>query len=199
MARYTGPKNRLSRKEGQDLFGRGNKLRRASQPPGQHGPKGARRSSNYGTQLREKQKTKRIYGIMEQQFTGYFEKAARYRGSTGERLLTLLELRLDNVIYRLGFVPTRAMARQIVSHKHVLVNDKSVNIPSFQVEIGDTITLDAKAQEIPVIKARLQDQELPTPTWLTRQAVVGKILTLPSRTEIDGNVNEQFIVEFYSR
>ncbi len=199
MARYTGPKNRLSRREGQDLFGKGNKLRRANQPPGQHGPKGTRRQSDYGVQLREKQKTRRIYGIMERQFHKYFEKAAKYRGSTGSRLLQLLELRLDNVVYRLGFASTRAMARQLVAHGHVLVDGQVVTIPSYQTKIDQTVTLDTKAQKMPVIAARLEDKELPTPAWLVRQAAVGKIASLPSREDVDGNINEQLIVEFYSR
>src|SRR3989344_818943 len=124
MSRYTGPKNRLSRRERFDLFGKGNKLRRSQVPPGQHGPKGFSRLSDYGVQLREKQKTKRIYGTIEKQFKGYFEKAKKVRGKTGEHLLRLLETRLDNVVYRLSFVPTRAMARQLVSHGHVFVNER---------------------------------------------------------------------------
>lgn len=199
MARYTGSKNRLSRREGQDLFGRGNKLRRATQVPGQHGAKHTRRLSNFGVQLREKQKTKRIYGIMEKQFHRYFEKAAKFRGSTGARLLQLLELRLDNAIYRLGFAPTRAMSRQMVSHGHVTVNGQSVNIPSFMVGVGDKIALDSKAVLIPEVARRLEDKELPVPAWLSRQDHSGEVMALPERTDIDGNINEQLIVEFYSR
>src|SRR3989344_4324003 len=144
MARYTGPKNRLSRREGMDLFGKGAKLRRAAQPPGQHGPKGTRRSSDYAAQLREKQKTRRLYGIMEAQFRKYFEISAGVPGKTGEVLLQTLETRLDNVVYRLGFAATRAMARQMVSHGHVMVGGKVVNIPSFLVKVGNIITLDPK-------------------------------------------------------
>lgn len=199
MARYTGAKNRLSRREGQDLFGRGNKLRRATQVPGQHGARRVRRLSNFGTQLREKQKTKRIYGIMERQFHRYFEKAAKFRGSTGERLLQLLELRLDNIVYRMGFAPTRAMARQMVGHAHVLVNGETVSIPSFQVGIGDKISLDPTAAAIPEVAKRLEDRELPVPAWVTRQANVGELTALPQRADVDGNINEQLIVEFYSR
>ncbi len=199
MARYTGAKNRLSRREGQDLFGRGNKLRRATQVPGQHGAKRVRRLSNFGTQLREKQKTKRIYGIMERQFHRYFEKAAKLRGSTGERLLQLLELRLDNIVYRMGFAPTRAMARQMVNHAHVMVNGDFVSIPSFQVGVGDKISLDPKAAAIPEVAKRLEDHELPVPAWVARKDNLGELLALPERSDVDGNINEQLIVEFYSR
>lgn len=199
MARYTGPKNRLSRREEVDLFGKGNKLRRSAQPPGQHGPKRTRRLSDFGVQLREKQKTKRLYGILERQFHKYFEKAAQFRGTTGEKLLQLLETRLDNVVYRLGFVPTRAMARQLTSHGHILVDGNRVNIPSYQVKASQTISLDSISQAIPSVRIRLEDQEMSLPGWLTRQAAVGQVTHLPARPEIDSPVNEQLIVEFYSR
>lgn len=192
MARYTGPKNRLSRREGIDLFGRGNKLRRATVPPGQHGPRGTKRLSDYGTQLREKQKTKRMYGIMERQFRKYFEKASQFRGSTGERLLQLLETRLDNIVYRLGFTPTRAMARQLVGHGHVLVNNQKVNIPSYQVQPDQVITLK-------LVKIQPENSEITIPAWLQRQGPAGRILKIPARAEIDSPVNEQLIVEYYSR
>lgn len=153
MARYTGPKDRLSRREGFDLFGKGAKLTRLSVPPGVHGPKGAaRQPSQYGRQLREKQKVRRIYGVMERQFRKYINQALRSRGNTGEVLLILLEKRLDNIVFRLGFTPTRMMARQLVSHRHVLVNDMKVNIPSYQVKKGDVIMLTAKALEMPPVK-----------------------------------------------
>jgi small subunit ribosomal protein S4 len=199
MSNYTGPKNRLSRREGLDLFSKGNKLRRAAQPPGQHGAKGAPRPTEYGTQLREKQKTKRLYGIIEGQFRKYFEIARRVRGKTGETLLVLLEMRLDNVVYRLGLASTRSQARQLVSHGHVLVNGHVVNIPSCQVKMGDIITFDTVAINIPQIKIRLDNSEFHAPAWLERQAAVGKIARLPQRGDIDVPVNEQLIVEFYSR
>jgi small subunit ribosomal protein S4 len=199
MSRYTGPKNRLSRREGFDLFAKGNKLRRATIPPGQHGQKGTPRLSGFGTQLREKQKTKRLYGIIERQFRGYFEKAARVRGKTGEALLRFLETRLDNVVYRLGFAKTRAMARQLVSHCHILVNNRTVSFPSYQVQIGDVITLSKKALLIPHVQTQLQNSEFHPPAWLARQAAVGKIQNLPVRVDIDEPINEQLIVEFYSR
>jgi small subunit ribosomal protein S4 len=203
MGRLTGPKNRLSRREGIDLFGKGNKLRRADQVPGQHGPKGGsrgpKRLSGFGVQLREKQKTKRMYGIMEKQFRKYFEKAAKSRGSTGEILLQLLEVRLDNAVYRLGLVPTRNMARQIVGHGHVRVNGQKVTIPSYQVRVGDEVTLLDSALNMPVVKARLENKDLPIPGWLTREGAAGKIVSLPLRPEIDSPVSEQLIVEYYSR
>ncbi len=200
MAHYTGPKNRLSRREGLDLFGKGNKLRRATQVPGQHGPKGSKRKvSDYGTQLREKQKTRRLYGIMEKQFRGYFEKARKVRGKTGEALLRLLETRLDNVVYRLSFVPTRNMARQLVGHGHILVDGKMVTIPSYQVKVGQQISLGKKALEMPVVKSRLDNPELSLPAWLKRTAAVGQIQSLPARIDIDSPVNDQLIVEYYSR
>src|SRR3989344_4862054 len=138
MARYTGPKDRLSRREGFDLFGKGARLTRLTVPPGIHGPKGTRNFSQYGRQLREKQKVKRLYGLLEKQFRRYVEKALKAKGNTGEVLLSNLERRLDNVIYRLGFAPTRPSARQLVSHGHVLIDGKKVNIPSYQLKVGET-------------------------------------------------------------
>lgn len=199
MSHYTGPKNRLSRREGMDLFGKGNKLRRATVPPGQHGPKGARRSSDYGQQLREKQKIRRTYAIIEAQFRGYFEKAKKVRGKTGEVLLSLLETRLDNTVYRLGFAPTRAMARQLVSHGHITVQGKKVSFPSYQVAVGETISLDSAALKIPAVVARLENLDIKPPAWLQRQAHIGQVIKKPVRTDIDSPVNEQLIVEFYSR
>ncbi len=200
MARFSGPKNRLSRREGVDLFGKGNKLRKSTQAPGQHGPKGSRRRpSDFGLQLREKQKTRRMYGIMERQFRGYFEKARKVKGKTGEVLLRLLESRLDNVIYRLGFVPTRAMGRQLVSHGLVLVNNKTVNIPSYQTKSNDIISLSPKAVLIPAVKARLENSQEQLPAWLKRQAAVGTVTGQPSRADINSPINEQLIVEYYSR
>ncbi len=186
MARYTGPKNRLSRREGLDLFGRGNKLRRAAVPPGQHGPKGVRRLSDYGAQLREKQKAKRIYGLLERQFAKYFVQDSK-------NFLSLLETRLDNTVYRLGLVPTRAMARQLVGHYHILVNSRALNIPSYQVRPGDVISLGPK------IKLPAPEVEAIPPAWLSRQAQVGRVERLPGRADIDTSINDQLIVEYYSR
>lgn len=199
MARYTKAKDKLSRREGVDLFGKGTKLTRLNITPGQHGPKGFRSTSQYGKQLREKQKVKRMYGILEKQFVRYIKEAFKSKGNTGEALLVALETRLDNIIYRLGFAPTRPMARQIVNHGHVLVDGKRVNIPSYQVRLGQSITLSTKALEIPAIKKLLSNEEISLPSWLKRKAAVGKVEKLPVRSDIVEPIFEQDIVEFYSR
>jgi small subunit ribosomal protein S4 len=199
MAKYNGPKDRLSRREGFDLFGKGGKLTRLNVPPGVHGPKGSRTGSQYSRQLREKQKVRRLYGLMEKQFRRYVYEALKSRGNTGELLLSLLERRLDNTLYRLGFAPSRPAARQFVGHRHVLVNGKKVNIPSYQVKIGDTVSLSAKALGIPTIKKLLENDEYKLPSWLERKAVMGKVGGLPKREDIVEPVSEQDIVEFYSR
>lgn len=199
MARYTGPKDRLSRREGFDLFSKGAKLTRLAVPPGVHGPTRTRMPSQYGRQLREKQKVKRIYGILEKQFRKYVESALKSRGNTGEKLLILLEKRLDNVIYRLGFVPTRPAARQLVSHRHVLVNGKKVNIPSFEVSVGDVVGVSDKAAEIPAIKESMAEKDKKIPGWLEKKATLGKIVKEPVREDITEPISEQDIVEFYSR
>jgi small subunit ribosomal protein S4 len=200
MARYTGPKDRLSRRENFDLFGKGAKLTRLTVPPGVHGPKGSyRRVSEYGKQLREKQKVRRLYGVMEKQFKGYVTKAFREKGNTGNRLLSLLERRLDNVVYRLGFAPTRSAARQFVSHRHVLVNGKILNIPSYQVKVGDTIGLSSVALEIPSIKKLLGDEDYKVSDWLKRKAAVGKITREPNADDVHEPISIQDIIEFYSR
>ncbi len=200
MARYTGPKDRLSRREGVDLFGKGAKLTRLNIFPGIHGPKGQQRSqSQYGRQLREKQKVKRLYGILESQFRRYVEEAFKTKGNTGEALLSLLERRLDNVAYRLGFAPSRLSARQLVSHRHVLVNGKKLNIPSYKVSIGDVISLDAKGLSVPEVKKSLDDKDFQVPSWLSRKAAAGKMEKEPSREDVTEPITEQEIVEFYSR
>lgn len=182
-----------------DLFGKGAKLTRLATPPGVHGPKRARRSSQYGRQLREKQKVKRLYGVLEKQFRRYVKMAVRSKGNTGEKLLSFLEKRLDNVIYRLGFAPTRPAARQMISHKHVLVNGKVVNIPSFEVKEGDTVSLSSKAIQIPAVKTILGKKDIKIPTWLKRKAVVGKVIGDVKREDVTEPITEQDIVEFYSR
>ncbi len=199
MARYTKAKDRLSRREGVDLFGKGSKLTRLTVPPGQHGPKGGGRVSQYGRQLREKQKVKRMYGLMEGQFRKYVNIAFKTRGNTGEALVILLERRLDNVVYRLGFAPTRAAARQLVSHRHVKVDDKRVNIPSYQVRVGETISLTDKTVNIPAVKKIVEDKEYKTPSWLARKAIIGKITRMPKRDDISETISELDIVEYYSR
>lgn len=200
MARYTGPKDRLSRREGFDLFGKGAKLTRITVPPGVHGPKGAPRSqSQYGRQLREKQKVKRIYGVMEAQFRGYIDEAQKTKGNTGEKLLSLLERRLDNIVFRLGFAPTRLLARQLVSHRHVLVNGKRLNIPSYKVRVGDTVTLSSRAIKIPSVAKVLEDEDRKIPAWLKRKAVVGMMEKEPTSQDVTEPISVQDIVEFYSR
>ncbi|KKP39378.1 MAG: 30S ribosomal protein S4 [Candidatus Woesebacteria bacterium GW2011_GWC2_33_12] len=185
MAKYNGPKDRLSRREGVDLFNKGAKLTRLNVLPGVHGPKGQTKApSQYGRQLREKQKVKRIYGILEKQFKIYIEKALKSKGNTGEALLVLLEKRLDNVIYKLGFSTTRPMARQLVSHRHVLVNGKKVNIPSYQVKTGDVVSLSTKIIEMPVVKKLVSDNEYEAPSWLERKISLGKVNRDPVRSDI---------------
>jgi len=197
--RYTGPKDRLSRREGFDLFNAGVKIPRLNVPPGIHGPKGSRGSSQYGKQLREKQKVKRMYGIFERQFEKYVTEAFKKKGNTGEVFMVSLERRLDNVVYRLGFAPSRPSARQLVSHRHVLVNGKKLNIPSYQVSVGDTVSLDGKALAIAEVKKTLDSKDHVVPEWITRKAAVGKIAKLPKREDIVESISEQDIVEFYSR
>jgi len=199
MGKYTGPKDRLSRREGFDLFGAGPKITRLNTPPGVHGPKGTRGSSQFGKQLREKQKVKRMYGIMEKQFRKYAEDAFKSKGNTGEALLVSLEIRLDNVVYRLGFAPSRPAARQLVSHRHVLVNGKKVNIPSYKLSLGDTVSVDAKGLVIPENKKSFENEDHTVPVWLERKAAVGKFSTMPKRADITEAITEQDIVEFYSR
>jgi len=199
MGKYVGPKDRLSRRENFDIFSAGAKLTRLNVPPGVHGPKGTRGSSQYGKQLREKQKVKRLYGLMEKQFRRYVEQAFKSKGNTGEAILISLERRLDNVIFRLGFAPSRPAARQLVSHRHVLVNGKKVNIPSYNLAIGDTVSLDATASKIPEVKAAIEDTDVKIPSWLEKKALVGKVSTSPKREDISEAISEQDIVEFYSR
>lgn len=199
MGKYVGPKDRLSRREAFDLFSAGAKLTRLNVPPGVHGPKGTRGSSQYGKQLREKQKVKRLYGILEKQFRRYVEEALKSKGNTGETLLVSLEKRLDNTVFRLGFAPSRPSARQIVSHRHVLVNGKKVNIPSYNLRIGDTVTLDSTASDIPEIKRAIEQKDFKLPSWLEKKALVGKVSADPKREDVTEPISEQDIVEFYSR
>lgn len=202
MARYTGPKNKVARREGVNLGLKSLPIKvekRLGVLPGQHGKKGRRKVSEFGMQLREKQKVKAIYGVLEKQFRKYFAMAAKSKGATGETLLTILERRLDNVVYRLGMAQTRAAARQIVAHRHVLVNSKKVNIPAFLVKIGDVIVLDSKASNIPEVKKLLAEQNMNIPSWLEKKGAAGKIVRFPTRADIDATVTEQLIVEFYSR
>jgi small subunit ribosomal protein S4 len=204
MGKYNGPKDRLSRREGFDLFGKGTRLTRLNVPPGVHGPKasaggGRGRSYQYKKQLREKQKVKRFYGILEKQFRNYVKSALAKKGKTSDSLFALLESRLDNVIYRLGFASSRPQARQLVSHRHVLVNGKKLNIPSYQVKLGDTISLSPKALEIPTIQKLLKDKDTKLPGWLKRKAAIGKVEKLPTRDDVPEPFEDADVIEFYSR
>lgn len=207
MARYLGPKAKLSRREGTDLFLKsarrsiGDKAKFDSKP-GQHGRTSGARTSDFGLQLREKQKVKRMYGVLEKQFRRYFEEADRRRGNTGSNLLFLLETRLDNVVYRMGFGSTRAEARQLVSHKAVLVNGKSVNIPSYMVKVGDVLSVREKsAKQNRVVEALQLAQQVGMPAWVDVNAekVQGVFKAIPDRDQFAADVNESLIVELYSR
>ncbi|MCL2124922.1 MAG: 30S ribosomal protein S4 [Oscillospiraceae bacterium] len=208
MARYTDAVCRLCRREGQKLFLKGDRCYtekcaadRRAYPPGQHG-QGRTKTSEYGLQLREKQKTKRYYGILENQFRGYFEMASKRKGKTGENLLAILESRLDNTIYRLGFAMSRAEARQLVLHGHFLVNGRKVNIPSFLVKPGMIISLKEKSRSLDKFKSTIEANAFrQPPKWLDydANALVAKVVTVPSRDDIDMPVEEQLIVELYSK
>jgi small subunit ribosomal protein S4 len=203
MARYTGPKSRISRRYGIALFGPSKALERKNYPPGMHGPKGSRRKqSDYATALAEKQKLRHQYGLMERQFRRYFETALRKRGVTGETLLQMLETRLDNVVYRLGFANSRNAARQLVSHGHVTVNNRKVNVASYNLKAGDTITIKDKPGSRRLVTRNLELTQIqPIPDWLVvdKDQFQGKMVRIPSREEIAPVVNEQLVVELYSR
>lgn len=203
MARYTGPRTRISRRFGVPLFGSSKSLERRNFPPGQHGIRaGRKKKSEYSVALGEKQKLRFQYGVLERQFRKYYEEAARRRGITGEIILQLLELRLDNVCYRLGFGNTRQAARQLVNHGHVLVNGKVVDIASYECKAGDVVKVGAKPSS-QQMGLRMLDltQAVPLVDWLTldRTAIQGSISRVPERSDIDPMVNEQLIVELYSR
>lgn len=200
MARYTGAKRKLSRREGLALFGKDVKSieRKGAVAPGQQTSRGRRRVSEYGIQLREKQKTKRMYGILERQFKKYASEANKVKGATGLSLLRLLELRLDNIVYRLGLSKSRAGARQLVSHGHILVEGQKLAIPSYSVKLGQTIALSNKLLDNTQVKKSLDELET-LPKWLERKATVGRVLRIPERDEMELSIDEQLIVEFYSR
>ncbi|MFN2476342.1 MAG: 30S ribosomal protein S4 [Chthoniobacterales bacterium] len=203
MGRYTGPKTKVARRYGVPLFGPSKSLERKNYPPGMHGPKGSRRKqSDYAVALGEKQKLRYQYGILEKQFRRIFQTALRRRGVTGETLLQLLETRLDNVVFRLGLANTRSGARQLVSHGHVLVNGRGVNIASYNVKAGDEVMIKdrPKSRQLAVRNLELT-QIAPVPDWLVanRDAMSGKVARIPARDEMQPMVNEQLIVELYSR
>jgi small subunit ribosomal protein S4 len=206
MARYLGPRLKLSRREGTDLFLKSgvrplDSKCRAESAPGQHGARRAR-LSDYGVQLREKQKVRRLYGVLERQFRNYYKKADRQKGATGENLLRLLEARLDNVVYRMGFGSTRAEARQLVSHKSILVNGQSVNVPSYQVKTGDTIAIAEHAKGQLRVQAALQlAAQRGACDWVDVNAgtLSGTFKRTPDRSELPSEINENLIVELYSK
>ena len=206
MAPYTGPKCKLARREGTALFLKSARRSLDSKckidsAPGQHGGKKPR-LSDYGLQLREKQKIRRIYGVLERQFRRYFAEAERRKGSTGELLLQLLESRLDNVVYRMGFGSTRAEARQLVSHKAIAVNGQVVNIPSFQVKAGDVVSIREKAKkQVRIQEALSLATQVGLPGWVAVDAnkLEGVFKNMPDRAELTGDINEQLVVEFYSK
>ena len=203
MGKYTGPKTKVSRRYGVPLFGSSKALERKNYPPGMHGPKGSRRKqSDYAIALGEKQKLRYQYGLLEKQFRRIFQTALRKRGVTGETLLQLLETRLDNVVFRLGLANTRSAARQLVSHGHVRVNGRNVNIASYNVKAGDEVTVKEKPKSRQLALRNLElTQIVPVPDWLVanRDALSGKVSRIPTRDEMQPIVNEQLIVELYSR
>jgi len=206
MAKYTDPDCRLCRREGCKLFLKGDRcispkcaMEKRPVAPGQHGL-GRKKVTDYGEQLREKQKVKRAYGLLEKQFREYYEKATRMKGVVGENMLSLLERRLDNVIYRMGIGDSRAQSRQIVNHGHICVNGRVVNIPSYCVKVGDVISIKESRQDIEKFK-QLRGIKITMPKWLefNTDAMSGKILELPKRDDIDLNIREHMIIELYSR
>jgi small subunit ribosomal protein S4 len=209
MARYRGPVCRLCRREGEKLFLKGDRcstdkcaIERRAYPPGQHGRDRRLRITAYGLQLREKQKARRIYGILEKQFRGYFHEAARLPGATGENLLRLLETRLDNLVYRLGFAPSRPSARQLVLHGHFVVNGKRASVPSFQVKPGDVVEVREGSRNVPLIQSTVESRGgRDMPDWLEAnvKTMKGRLLRFPVRDTIPISVQENMIVELYSK
>jgi len=208
MARYTGASCKLCRREKQKLFLKGSKchtekcpIEKKNYPPGQHGLNRRAKFSEYGVQLREKQKVKRIYGVLETQFRTYFDRANRQKGVTGENLIKILERRLDNVVFRLGFAPSRKAARQLVLHGHLLVNGSKVNIPSYMVVPGDVVSIKDKSKKLDVVHGSLRKTKDSIYNWLEveKATLSGKFLEVPAREDIPLNANEQLIVELYSK
>jgi len=201
MARYRGPKSKIARTFGESIFGYDKVLEKKSYPPGQHGPSKRRKTkSEYGTQLKEKQKAKHTYGMLEKQFANLFKQAASRTGVTGEIMFQLLEARLDNTVYRLGIAPTRSAARQFVSHKHITVNGKLVNIPSYTLRPGDIVSVRERSKSMPAIQESLAKASHSF-TWLVwnGESMEGTLANLPTREEIPEKINEQLIVELYSK
>ena len=206
MVRYLGPKCKLCRREGTKLFLKGDRCyspkcpieRKGAVPPGQHGQKRSRRYSDFGRQLREKQKAKRFYGVSERQFKNYYKKASKKSKDQGELLLQFLERRLDNVLYRSGLVSSRSIARQTISHGFCQVDNRKVKTPSYQVKKGQVITIIPKGLELKLVKESLAEKRK-SPGWLERKAAVVKVKHLPTRDEVDSDIDDKLIIEFYSR
>lgn len=200
MAKYTGPKHKLARREGVNILEKNSQslIRRLNIIPGLHGKHGKKKPSDYGLQLREKQKLKRIYGLLEKQFRNYIKAAQKEKGNTEEALIQSLEIRLDNIVYRFGFANSRYMARQLVGHRHVLVNGKKVNIPSYRVRENDVVALTAKASVNPNIR-KILEEDRALPPFLEKKGHVGKILRLPNKDDIVNPVDYQLVIEYYSR
>jgi len=209
MARYTGPVCRLCRREGEKLFLKGAKcfsskcpVEKRNFPPGQHGRSRRFKQTQYGLQLREKQKLKRIYGVLEQQFRRYFDEAEKAKGVTGEALIQVLERRLDNVVYRLGFAPSRVAARQLILHRHFLVNERLVDVPSYLVKPGDVVKVRDKSKRLEIIHASMRKvREGKLLPWLSldKAAMTGTFLEIPKRADVPVTVNESMVVELYSK
>ncbi len=202
MARYRGPRTKISRKFGEPIYGADKNFEKKNYPPGQHGAnKRRRKTSEYGLQLKEKQKAKYTYGVLEKQFRKMFERASASKGVTGEVLLQLLESRLDNVVYRLGIAPSRAAARQLVTHRHITVNGEVVNIPSFSLRAGDIVGVRERSKSLLTISDSLGSRRQTSAAWLEWDGsqMAGKFLTIPERQEIPENIKEQLIVELYSK
>ena len=200
MARYIGPKTKIARKFSDPIFGSDKYFEKRKYPPGQHGPNGRRgKKSDYANQLAEKQKAKYTYGILEKQFSNLFKKASRSKMITGEALLQFCELRLDNIVYRLGLANSRNGARQLVSHKHITVNNKIVNIPSYLIKIGDIVSVRQKSKSLESIKTSLSNNNVIE--WLDwdSKSMIGKLINVPNREQIPENIKEQLIVELYSK
>lgn len=206
MAKYLGAKCKLCRREGTKLFLKGDRCyspkcpieRKGAVPPGQHGPKRIRRQSDYGKQLREKQKAKKLYGVFERQFKNYYQKASKKSKNRGDLLLQFLERRLDNVFYRGGLVSSRSIARQLITHGFCQVDNKRVKVPSYQVKEDQIISLTTKGLELELVKKSLAEKRK-LPKWLERKAAVIRVKNLPTRQDIDADIDDQLIIEFYSR
>ena len=200
MARYTGPQTRIARKFGEPIYGPDKTFEKRNTPPGQHGLAAKRKKQKeYGTQLKEKQKVKYMYGVLERQFRNTYEKASRMKGQKGENLLFLLESRLDNVVYRLGIAPSRPAARQLVLHRHITLNGEICNIPSAQVKAGDVVAVRERSKSLEVIQASVASATKYSWLEFDNNTLVGKFLNIPARTEIPENINEQLIVDLYSK